>query len=284
MARQLLLLLTTFILIVAACVFSERAFSPTFQQCVASNPTSEQNNSAEQNPSAFGVIVSNYVRCSARLVKVYQAAITAVATLVIAAFTGTLWIATSRQAALTRDAFIADKRAFVFANGIAPLYEPDITTNHFNWRIGPVWHNSGDTPTQNMRIYTDGFLSNVPIPPTFDFNQIDAAQPPGAGMLGPKMSSGGGQAPHMPGAALTPQDILDIQNGRKYFYLWGWARYSDTLPDTSEHITRYCWRIISTGNPLIFNPLVDSNGVRFFNLYEARGNCADEECELQGLG
>jgi hypothetical protein len=39
-----------------------------------------------------------------------------------------------------------------------------------------------------------------------------------------------------------------------------------------------------TGNPLLFNPLVDPNSVRFFNLYEARGNCADEECRLQGLG
>jgi hypothetical protein len=39
-----------------------------------------------------------------------------------------------------------------------------------------------------------------------------------------------------------------------------------------------------TGNPLLFNPLVDPNSVRFFNLYEARGNCADEECILQGLG
>jgi hypothetical protein len=284
MGKQLCLLLTTFVIIVAACVFAERAFSPTFQQCIATHQDDKQNDATEKNSSAFGVIVGSYTRCSVRLVKVYQAAITAVATLIIAAFTGTLWIATSRQAALTRDAFIADKRAFVFASGIQALYEPDTTTNHFNWRVGPIWQNSGDTPTRNMRLYTDGILTNVLMSPNFDFNQIDPAQPPGPGMLGPKMHSGGGQAPHMPGPGLTPQDLLDIQAGRKFFYLWGWVRYSDTLPGTDEHLTRYCWRIICNGNPLIFNPLVDPNGVRFFNLYEARGNCADEECQLQGLG
>jgi hypothetical protein len=29
---------------------------------------------------------------------------------------------------------------------------------------------------------------------------------------------------------------------------------------------------------------VDPNGVRFVNVYERRGNCADEECTRQGLG
>jgi hypothetical protein len=97
------------------------------------------------------------------------------------------------------------------------------------------------------------------------------------------MVSGAGQAPHLPGPGLTPQDVLDIQNGRKFFYIWGWARYYDTLPGTTRRIIRYCWRVISTGNPLVFNPIVDPNGVRFFNVYERRGNCADEECALQQL-
>jgi hypothetical protein len=268
--------LATFIVFVAAFVFIERSFSPTFQQCVASP---EGN-----NPSLFGVTIDQYVRCTGGFVKTYEAAISALAAVIIAAFTGTLWVATSRQAALTREAFIADKRAFVFASGIQSFYEPD-PSGHFNWRIAPVWQNSGDTPTRRLRIYTDGFFSNAPISPTFDFNYIDPKSPAGTGLLGPKMPCIGGQAPHSPHqAALTPQDILDIQNGKKFFYLWDWVRYYDTLPNTSEHITRFCWRILSTGNPLTFNPLVDPNSVRFFNLYDARGNCADEECVLQGLG
>jgi len=194
----------------------------------------------EKQPSGYGTILTSYVDCSGQFIDRHGVGITALATIIIAAFTCTLWIATGQQAQFAKDAFIADKRAFVFASGIQPLYEPNVVTGHFDWRIGPIWHNSGDTPTRGLRIYTDGFLSNIPISPTFDFNQINPNVPPGSGMLGPKMSSGGGQAPHMPGAALTPQDILDIQAGTKFFYLWGWARYSDTLPEAPQRITRYC--------------------------------------------
>jgi hypothetical protein len=265
MGKQVGFLLLALIALIAALVLAERAFSPTFQHCITKIGTAE-------TLSDFQATITSYVRCSARLIKVYEAAITALATIVIAAFTGTLWVATLTQARLTREAFIVDKRAAVFPIGIRPLYEPDLATGHFNWRIGPLWQNTGDTPTQGLRIYTDGFLSNVAISSTFDFAHTNPNLPPGTGMLGPKMISPGGMAPHMPAPGLTPQDILDIQNGRKFFYLWGWARYRDGLPETSEHISRYCWRIFVTGNPLTFNPLVNPNGVQFFNLYETRGN------------
>jgi hypothetical protein len=204
MAKLITLVLLAIVAIVAIFVFAERAFSPTFQQCVATHQNNKQTSASDENPFSLKIAINDYVRCSARLVKVYEASITALGTIIIAAFTGTLWIATSTQARLTREAFIADKRAFVFASGIQPLYEPDVTTGHFNWRVGPIWQNSGDTPTRGLRLYTDGLLSNVPIPATFDFNQIDLAARPGPGMLGPKMSSAGGQAPHMPGTRSYP--------------------------------------------------------------------------------
>ena len=178
MARQIALLSAILIVLLAVFVFAERTFSSSFQQCIGS----QENN--EKEPSVFGITVDNYVRCTGDFVKTYEAAIGALATIMIAAFTGTLWIATSRQAQLTREAFVADKRAFVFASGIQPHDEPDVATGHFNWRLGPIWQNSGDTPTQGLQIYTDGFLSNVPISPTFDFNYIDPVAPPGPGMLG----------------------------------------------------------------------------------------------------
>src|SRR5215831_11678410 len=62
----------------------------------------------------------------------------------------------------SREAFVADKRAFVFASGINSFYEHDKMTGNFNWRLSPVWQNSGDTPTQNLRLYTDCFFSNAP--------------------------------------------------------------------------------------------------------------------------
>jgi hypothetical protein len=284
MYKPIATIVASIIILLAALYYVESAFSPVFQNCIAKHKQSDEKTTNENDVASIIAAIDRNIPCSGEFIDAHSGAITALATIVIAAFSVTLWIATSTQAQLTREAFIADKRAFVFASGIQPLYEPDPVTGHFNWRIGPVWQNSGDTATQGLRLYTDGVLSNVPIPPTFDFNQINPNAPPGAGMLGPKMSSAGGQAPHMPAPGLTPQDILDIQNGRKFFYLWGWARYRDGLPDTPEHITRYCWRIVSTGNPLLFNPLTNPSSVRFFNLYETRGNCADDECRMQGLG
>jgi len=284
MGRHIVFLLATIFVLVAAFVFVERSFSPTFKQCVATQEANESGNSPKENQSVFGATVDSYVRCTGDFVNDSGSAITAIATVIIAAFTFTLWIATKTQSELSREAFIADKRAFVFAGGIAPFYEPDVATGHFNWRIGVTWKNSGDTPTRNLRLYVDGFLSNVPISPTFDFSQASAAVPPGPGMLGPKMDGVAGQAPHMPGRGLTPQDVLDMQTGSKFFYVWGWARYWDVLPNTPEHLTRFCWQITAAGNPFTFNPIVDPNSVRFFNIYQPRGNCADDECKLQGLG
>jgi hypothetical protein len=284
MPKQISLLLLTLVVLVATFVFAERTFSPTFQQCVATHEADESGDSPKENPSIFGVTVDSYVRCSGSFVKTYESAIGAVATILIAAFTATLWVATSRQAELTREAFVADKRAFVFARGVTAFYEANSATSHFDWRAAPVWENSGDTPTRGLQIYTGSFFSNERMPENFDLRYVDPKFPAGTGMLGPKTTSPGGQAPRLGSPGLTPQDIMEIQNGRKFFYLYGWARYRDTLPGTPEHITRFCWQIFFSGNPLAFNPIVDPNGVRIFNLYMPHGNCADEECQLQGLG
>jgi hypothetical protein len=157
----------------ALFVVGERTSSTFFQSCINEQQDTKSDTSTKENPSSHGSVISTYVRCSGEFIDKYSAGITALATVIIAAFTCTLWAATSRQAQLTREAFIADKRAFIFPNGVQPLYEPDVASGHFNWRIGPVWLNSGETPTRGLQIYTDGFLSNVPIPPNFDFNQIN---------------------------------------------------------------------------------------------------------------
>ncbi|MGD0335031.1 MAG: hypothetical protein ABSA90_17535 [Xanthobacteraceae bacterium] len=283
MLRQATYFLALIIVLLAIFVAVERTSSPFFQGCINNQQNANANSAAKDEPSSYGTILASYVACSGRFIEGHGVGITALATFIIAAFTGTLWLATSQQAQLTREAFIADKRAFVFAKGLLSFYEPG-NAGQFNWRLAPVWENSGDTPTRGMQIYTDCLLSNSRMPATFDFTYTDPASPPGPGLLGPKMPGTGGQAPHFPSAAITPQDILDIQGNRKFLYLWGWARYSDILPNTPRRITRFCWQIFVAGDPLAFNPSVDPQSIRFSNVHQARGNCADDECVLQGLG
>jgi len=93
----------------------------------------------------------------------------------------------------------------------------------------------------------------------------------------------GGQAPGAGRAAVSPQDILDMQSGKKMFYLFGWAKYFDVFEGSPAHVTRFCWRITCVGDPLHFIPDSKDPGemLRFNFLYNETGNCADEECSEQ---
>jgi hypothetical protein len=285
MLRSAAVFIVAIIVLLVAFYFAERSFSPAFQTCVEKHQAADSNRIAEDDITGRWIsLVEHSIRCSGEFVEANSAAITALAAILVAAFTASLWIATGRQAKLTRQAVMAGKRAFVFPTGVVALPESNAQTGSFHWRLVPAWENSGETPTRNLRIYADCILTNVPLPESFSFTQIDPEEPPAMAMLGPKATSKGGIAPHAAAPALTPQDILDIQSGQRFLYFWGWARYFDLLPNTPERITRFCWQIIADGNPLTFNPLMDPQGLRWSNIHQRRGNCADDECRWQGLG
>jgi hypothetical protein len=93
-----------------------------------------------------------------------------------------------------------------------------------------------------------------------------------------------GAAPMPPRAAVTPQDIADSQAGKKFIYIYGWVRYRDIFPRTEEHITRFCWLIVTQSDPLKYDPAAIGNppapGTLNFSFIQHReGNCTDEECE-----
>jgi hypothetical protein len=199
MLRQTLVFLLFLFLLSTTFVIGERSFSPTFQDCISSEENAERQGSTEKQPPGFGRTAVVYVTCTGTLIDTRSAGITAIATIVIAAFTGTLWTATSRQGLLTREALIADKRAFVFPVSISPNWDREAAGNYC-WRFRPDWHNSGDTPTKRLTIYTDCELRNTPLPTGYDFTRT--AVPPGTGLLAPKNTLSGGAAPHPPGAAM----------------------------------------------------------------------------------
>lgn len=212
----------------------------------------------------------------------YNGAVTAVATVFIGVFTFVLACVTHRQARLTKEALIADKRAFVFTTDFAKLWEHGDSAGVYNWRFRPLWNNSGDTPTKDLTQFTACEIRNTMLPDGFDFNP--AGIRPGTGLLPPKSQLTGGQAPTPPQAAISPQDVEDSQAGRKFIYLWGWARYSDVFPETKQHITRFCWLIVATGGPKTFDPSISGDpptpgALRFQFILHHEGNCADDECD-----
>ncbi|TYL94098.1 hypothetical protein FXB40_19935 [Bradyrhizobium rifense] len=188
--------------------------------------------------------------------------------------------ASKRAADIAHDAMIAGERAFVFATGVLAYWEIHKPTGQYHWRFRPNWENSGDTPTKNMTMHSECLLVPSQIMPGFNFdyptNEI------GTALLPPKTKAGGGMVPRFPAAAITPSDIVEIQNGQKLLYFWGWARYYDVFPGTPQHITRFCWRLLVTGDPFRYNPNSDPQNVQFSNIHHFEGNCADDECKEHG--
>ncbi len=176
---------------------------------------------------------------------------------------------------LTREALIADKRAFLFPDTFDQVYDAPDSVGLYNWHLRPRWKNGGGTPTKNLRLLTECEVRNSLLPTGYIFN---TAKSPAIGFLAPKSNMFGGQAP--PGIGITPQDIVDAQNGRKFIYLWGWMKYFDVFPNTPEHTTHFCWLILISGDPFKFVPNTEGRpptpGTLSFSLLQhTEGNYAD---------
>jgi hypothetical protein len=83
MFRQFLIFLLAVLIIVAVFVTGEWLLSQSFNQCI--------------NEGTSGNVVIAYAECSGKFIEAHYGAITALATIIIAAFTATLWYATNKQ-------------------------------------------------------------------------------------------------------------------------------------------------------------------------------------------
>jgi hypothetical protein len=190
------------------------------------------------------------------------------------------WEAIKDQTRLTEESLIADKRAFVAPDTVMSLWESGQTSGLWNWRLRPRWRNTGGTPTKNLRMHIECEIRNAMLPPGYAF-KCDATNV-GTGMIPPNTDMLGGIAPAYPQAAITPQDIIDSQQGRKFIYLWGWARYYDVFPDTVEHLTHFCWLIVVTGDPMTFVPNTPGTPptpgtLSFWNIQHTEGNYTEDK-------
>jgi hypothetical protein len=72
----------------------------------------------KEDPTAFGATIGAYVACTGTFVDANQGSITALATFVIAIFTGTLWVTTKRQIHLTQVALRGDRPFLLVQKGV----------------------------------------------------------------------------------------------------------------------------------------------------------------------
>jgi hypothetical protein len=160
MLKQALLFVIAVVLCVTAFFLAEQYLSPSFQTCLSQYLT---------NREGISATAAGYAYCSGNFISDKGTGITAFATLIMAAFTGTLWAATNRQALLTKEALIANNRAFVFAPSFSQFWEHDQKTDQYNWRLRPLLRNSGNTPTRNMTMFVECEIRNTPLPVGYTF-------------------------------------------------------------------------------------------------------------------
>jgi hypothetical protein len=186
------------------------------------------------------------------------------------------WFAITEQTRLIEETLVADKRAFITADTFWQFWVLDTNNGSYHWRLTPRYRNTGGTPTKNLRSQVHCEVRNEVLPDNYAFACDERAY--GTGVIGPQSETRGGTAPQ--GAPITPQDIIDAQNGRKFIYLWGRIEYFDIFPRTPLHTTHFCWLIQSLGDPMRYDPDVQgqppTQGTMRWDLVQiSQGNYAD---------
>jgi hypothetical protein len=188
-------------------------------------------------------------------------------------------IAAQAANAAKQSADIADRslkilqRAFVFPGQVHIRSHLDTATKKIWWSFHPTWGNSGNSPTRNLRINVNRWLETKELPNDFNFPSKGESIPT---LIGPHGTIGSDPI------TVQGDELVRVQKGELYFYIWGWAKYRDVFPDTQEHVTRFAYRVTLLGDPTKHAGAKNIVEPRF-DLFP-RFNCSDEECENQGYG
>lgn len=171
---------------------------------------------------------------------------------------------------VTRDLGIVSARAYVHYDSIRWISHRNIVTGQLVWRLRPAWKNTGATPTRSLRIFAGYPVRSEPLPTNFEFSEPPDSAIPTLIEPGGRIESGFYD--------LLAEDLLAVQRGEKYLYVWGVAVYRDIFPNTPKRVTRFCLFATNVmGNPMNeWNAETNQVDINFSH-YE-RNNCADEDC------
>jgi len=173
------------------------------------------------------------------------------------------------SAEIARTSMISGDRAYVYHSGCRWISHALLESARVFWRIRPIWVNSGNTPTRQLRVYAHYILQDSRIDENYQF--IPDMLPEQLTYISPKRQI------ESESRDFFGDDLIAVQEGRKYLYIWGVARYFDVFPGTTEHVTKFCVEAKNiTGNPM--EGWSDTNKFDIvFSTFD-RHNCADDEC------
>jgi len=126
--RSALIFLAAIFVSLAIFLFGE-TFSSSFETCVNKETANESQQASKEYDSPISIIGIRS-RCTAGFIRSHNGEITALATLIMAAFTGTLWWAAAgqydlleKQIDLARDEFISSHRPKIIVHSVELAYD-----------------------------------------------------------------------------------------------------------------------------------------------------------------
>lgn len=193
---------------------------------------------------------------------------TALATIVLAAFSVLLWRVDDRLAKDNE----AIQRAFVFLDGVTQVRVIDQQKHSVNeYRLYLRWKNNGSTPTRHMTGHANIGSFDAPLPDTFDYFDKGCANNKIA--LGPRAEVHIGPL-HIPFDALN---AVIFAPQRRHIYFWGWVLYNDVFSNSRQHVTQFCMEVTS-----VPGDVADPNGRSALGYTDCpEHNCYDDECTIK---
>lgn len=213
--------------------------SSSYQECTA-DPSYSQAQDESNNPQGgpvreFAAHIKTFLRCEGVFVDKHNGSLALIATFAIAAFTLTRWLATSRNARLTResielarDEFIADKRPRLRVRNV--VVRPASVTGYYPTLFHPKQFvggqcyiaNHGGTDAIIVEAHCEVFWTNIPLPMQRPYEGKNAAIrstiPPGGSLPFPFQSD----------RPLGERESDDIKSGGNcQIYVLGWVEYDD---------------------------------------------------------
>ncbi len=175
MLKQAVLALGFIVLGLALFVLAEHSLSPVFQKCVDEYESEEIAKSPNYKPAAFGsVVIGANVRCGGEFADRHGGGITALATLMIAAFTLTLWLTTSAQVQIAKNALELLERAYLDVDITHIMVGEQQLAYRTGRAVKVVWQlqNLGRTVASVIELHQEIRFSNsrsaLPDPPRSD--------------------------------------------------------------------------------------------------------------------
>jgi len=169
--------------------------------------------------------------------------INALGTLIIAAFTVVLALATMQLQQLAEkqsEDTVAIQRPFLSIS----TFETYVVGNEL--RILPKWENSGATPANPVKNWAN--WKTFPSEPPSDFNypDLDANGNPTTGTPnGPSFFIGAKASRYSEILKIPIATLEQVRNGALRLFIWGWAEYHDAFVDTARR-TEYCNELVVT--------------------------------------